>query len=214
MSINVEAGGLGLGDAGADGEVTRARGEGVTGVGVGEGGGHEVVCCFGDEAGEVIVGDDYAGFIVGVEGEVHVGEVFDELLDHADDGLLEPVLAVFDVLCCAVADEEAHEEVVGVADGFLGAGADGCGFERPEGAESVVDGVVFVDHLDAFPLGELVPFVEVWWRRDLVSSPILSDRLLQALRLALYDLHPLDFCIAYKLVDRMYTRVCELKRCE
>lgn len=116
---------------------------------------------------QIIVLHDYAWLVVDVERQVHVRQVFDELFQHDGCGFSVPCVHIassFNLGDLSVANHDRDQSVV-EADGFSRSLADDCRFQRPEGEELVVYGVILVYEFNPSLFGEIVPFVKVRRRR-------------------------------------------------
>lgn len=176
MGKLVEAGGFVLFYADALAEILGTRGPAVVWRSIVVCFWHVLSCGDVDMTREVIVLEDDSGLIVDVESQVHIGEIFDKVVQHDGGGFSMPLVHLasafgFDDL--AVTNHDGDEGIV-ETDGFSNPLPDDGRVQGPKGKQLMVDGVELVNELYPPLLCELVPLVEVWGRGQFVTSPILG----------------------------------------
>ena len=136
-----------------------------------------------DMTQEVIVLEDDSGLIVDVECQVHIREMFDEIVQHDGGGFPVPLVHIastFGFDDFAITYHDGDEGIV-EADGFSDPLPYDGWVQRPEWKQLMVDGVELIDELYTPLLREFVPLVEVWRWGQVVTSPVLSNGLAERL---------------------------------
>jgi len=178
MGEDVEAGKRGAVEFGAVVEALGLLGEFVLGGGDGVGGGHVDVLGAVDQPDHVVVGDNHTGLVVDVEGEVHIGEIADEGLEHPPCGIQLPVTTALGVGDVAPAYGDSHEVIV-EAQCLLRPVSRRLGLEPPERRHQLVDDVELVYQLDLSLRRERPPLVEARGWVDAISSSVFGHGLVE-----------------------------------
>lgn len=144
--------------------------------------------------GQVVVqvllpGDQDPSFGLFVDGEIHVGQLVLEFLQHdpeplgtrSDLAIVEPLVDVDRPRRPVLNTDEVDRREVPDLDGSF---ADFRAGELTEGSEIAHELIVLVDHVDLVILGELEPLVETLGRVHFVPFPVFGDSSLESLALS------------------------------